>query len=133
MRRLFALLLVALCLLPVSGAQAQQTFASCSQTVNISAVAAATVIAVPSVNGRVIVCGLTIGAAAALTLTITEGTGTTCGTGTTTIGTYTYAAAAAPAVVIASPGGLVTNVRGDNLCITPSASNVSGSITFGYI
>lgn len=133
MRRLFALLLVTLCLLPFGGAQAQQTFVSCSQTVNISAVAAATVLAVPSVNGRVVVCGLTLGASAALTATITEGTGTTCGTGTTTIGTYTYAAAAAPAPVIPAPGGMVTNVRGDNLCITPSAGNVSGHITFGYI
>lgn len=131
MFRAFAVLsLLLLCAAPV----AAQQVSPCNQTINISAVAAATLLAAPASTSRVYVCFLAIGAAAASTVTITEGTGATCGTGTTTLATFGYPAAVTPPVAMGGSGVaiIVTQIRGDSLCITPSASNVSGTITIGF-
>lgn len=128
-RRLVVGLLVLSCL---GAGPASAQIQSCNQVVNLAAIAAVTLIAAAP-TGRVYVCFLALGAAAASTVTLTEGTGSTCGTGTSTLATFGFPASVTPPVVMGGSGVpiFVTQIRGDSLCITPSASTVSGMLVIG--
>ena len=129
MRRVLALVLLALCLFAVP-AQAQ-VVSPCSPVVAVNMGIATTVISTAPANQRLVVCTLVLGASAATTITISEGTGASCGTGNLVLGTFT-AAAATTAIPFGSGAPLFyTQVRGDSLCIQNSAGTLTGMVTLG--
>lgn len=85
----FALVVLALCALWLAPARAQQTgpiYCSQAQTQN-GLTTITQVVPAPGVGqGRTLICGYTVSAAAASAITFQYGTGTNCGTGTTTFG-----------------------------------------------
>lgn len=86
-------------------------------------------------NNFIYVCSYNLNASAAITFSIVEGSGTTCATGTKALVGGTTAAAGlslgiAGTVNYGGGAGAVTKttVAGNNVCIFPSAGNLSGVV-----
>lgn len=123
---------------PARAASTQFANILCDQFKPVGAISTNTqVVTAANASSFIYICSYNLNASAALTFSIVEGIGTTCATNTLAMVGGTTAASG-PSLGIAGTinygggSGVVakTVVPGDNVCIFPSAGNLSGVVGF---